>query len=126
MFTRTLSEAKTMRRPCGGMRFSAGELGLVQNENSSDDQSHPRVPRIISSLPTAFRCFRPAGTFIGFGWATIPFESSRSDLRVRRVSGASPRPAFWFRDRDFTGVMAARCLKVTILRVADDSDNAPM
>jgi hypothetical protein len=50
MFTRTLSEAKTMRRPCGGMRFSAGEPGLVQKENSSDGQRHRQAHRIISSL----------------------------------------------------------------------------
>ena len=41
MFTRTLSEAKTMRRPYGGMSFSAGEPGIAQKENSSDDQRHP-------------------------------------------------------------------------------------
>ena len=77
------------------MSFSAGEPGIAQKENSSNDQRHPRAPRIISSLPVALGCFRPAGTFIGFGWATIPFQCSPSDLRVRRVSGTSPRRAFW-------------------------------
>ena len=48
MFTRTLSEAKTMRRPCGGMSFSAGEPGLVQKEKSSDGQRHRRARRIPS------------------------------------------------------------------------------
>jgi hypothetical protein len=66
------------------MRFSAGEPGLVQKENSSDGQRHRRARRIISSLPMAFGCFRPAGMFIGFGWA-IHFQSSPSDLRVRMI-----------------------------------------
>jgi hypothetical protein len=76
------------------MSFSAGEPGIAQKENSSDDQRHRRAPRIISSLPIAFGCYCPAGTFIGFGWATIPFQSSPSELTVRRVSGTSPRWAF--------------------------------
>jgi hypothetical protein len=62
-----------MRRPYGGMRFSTGEPGIAWKENFSDDQRHPHAPRIISSLPMAFGCFRPAGTFIGFGWTTIFF-----------------------------------------------------
>ena len=53
MYTRTLYEAKTMRRRCGGMSFNAGELGIAYKENSSDDQRE-RVAE-----------FGQAGTFIG-------------------------------------------------------------
>jgi hypothetical protein len=35
-----------MRRPCGGMSFSAGEPGIASKENSSDDQRHPSELRI--------------------------------------------------------------------------------
>ena len=58
------------------MSFSAGEPGIAQKEKSSDDERHRHRPRKISSLPMAFGFFRPAGTLIGLGWVTIPFESS--------------------------------------------------
>ena len=92
------------------MSFSAGEPGIAQKENSSDDQRHRRLPRIISSLPMAFGFFRPAGTCIGFGWATMLFRKQPVRLSVR---------TFWFRDRTFTGG-----IQWIFFRVADQNEAA--
>jgi hypothetical protein len=61
------------------MSFSAGEPGIAQKENSSDDQRHRRAPRIISSPSDGARVLPSSSTFIGFGWVVIPFQSSPSD-----------------------------------------------
>jgi hypothetical protein len=51
MFTRTLSEAKTMTPPDVGTTFSAEAPWTARNEKSSDDPIHRRRPR-INSFPS--------------------------------------------------------------------------
>ena len=83
-----------MRRRSDGMSFSVGEPGLAWKKTPVTVSVIGVPPRIISFLPMAFGCLRPAGMFSGFGVGDGLFLKQPVGLDGRRVSDTSSRRAF--------------------------------